>query len=155
MEPGARVAAGVGVGYLLGRTRRMRLAFMVAMAGATGAFQGPVGALLRKSVARIGSSPELSKLNQTGAQLVGAAKNAAITAATTRMDALSEKLEPYIEQHAESAKSTVDDALPEDGDQQPDEEQEQPRERQSSPAKRVTAHRRTATNRAPVRRGSK
>jgi hypothetical protein len=36
MKSGTRVAIGVAAGYLLGRTRKMRLALMIAAAGVTG-----------------------------------------------------------------------------------------------------------------------
>lgn len=153
MKPGARVAAGVGAGYLLGRTRKMRLAFMVAAAGATGAFEGKVVPLLRKGLAQLGSSPELSKINTTREHLVDAAKSAAVTAATSRMNALSERLAPYAEQPTESDVDDVDEAASEEFEES--EVADEPEPRRTAPAKRVTAHRRTTTNRAPVRRATK
>lgn len=161
MKPGARVAAGVGAGYLLGRTRKLRLAFMVAAAGATGAFEGK-GALLRKGLAQLGSSPELSKINSTREHLVDAAKSAAVNAATSRMDALTERLAPYVEQPSEpptesdeSDESDESEESEESRDSGDSEVTEEPEPKRRTPAKRVTAHRRTATNRAPVRRASK
>jgi hypothetical protein len=38
MANGAKVALAVGAGYLLGRTKRTRLALMLAAAGITGKF---------------------------------------------------------------------------------------------------------------------
>lgn len=38
MANGAKVAMAVGAGYLLGRTRKMRVALMLAAAGITGKF---------------------------------------------------------------------------------------------------------------------
>ena len=49
MKGGTRVAAGVAAGYLMGRTKKMRLALMIAAAGMTGAgypMGDPLGAPL-------------------------------------------------------------------------------------------------------------
>ena len=93
MKSQARLAMGVGIGYLLGRTRKMRLALMIAAAGATGAVGSP-RQLVQRGLKQLGSSPELSKLTEvTRGQLIGAAKTAAVTAASSRIDALNERLE--------------------------------------------------------------
>jgi hypothetical protein len=95
MKCGTRVAVGVGAGYLLGRRRKMRLAMMLAAAGATGKF-GPAGyrELLNRGVQTLGTSPELGKITETvRGELVDALKTAAVTAATSRVDSLNERLQ--------------------------------------------------------------
>jgi hypothetical protein len=78
---------------LLGRTKKMRLALTLAAAGATGAAGSP-RALLQRGLKQLGSSPELGELTKVArGQLVGAAKSAAITAASGRIDALNERLQ--------------------------------------------------------------
>lgn len=94
MNPGSRVAAAIGAGYLLGRTRKLRLALMLAFAGATGALEERTRALLEKGTALLGSSAELDKINEMKDDVVDAAKAAAIMAATRRIDKLSKHIAP-------------------------------------------------------------
>ena len=48
MSNGAKVAMAVGAGYMLGRTKKMRLALMLAAAGITGKFPtGPTQLVAR------------------------------------------------------------------------------------------------------------
>lgn len=85
MKGGGRVALGVGAGYLLGRTRKMRLALMIAAAGATGTLSPRT--LLRRGLKELGSVPELSVLTETArGELLNAALLAAVTAASSRRD---------------------------------------------------------------------
>lgn len=94
MKPGgARVAVGIGLGYLLGRTRKMRLALMVAAAGLSGNAGSP-RALVQQGLKQLASSPELSKIAETAlGELLDAAKSAAIGVATSRIDSLSDRLQ--------------------------------------------------------------
>ncbi|HET6500801.1 MAG TPA: hypothetical protein VFG87_08565 [Amycolatopsis sp.] len=93
MKPGGRVAAGVGLGYLLGRTRKMRLALMIAAAGATGTVRSP-RALVQQGLKQLGSSPELGKITEMArGELLNAAKSAAVSVASHRIDSLNERLQ--------------------------------------------------------------
>jgi hypothetical protein len=95
MKPGARVALGVGIGYFLGRTRKMRLALAFAAAGAGGTLGKSSGALLRGGTSALASSPEVAKLTErVRGELVNAVKAAAVTAASSRIDSLSERIQP-------------------------------------------------------------
>ena len=90
MNSRARLAVGVAIGYLLGRTRKMRLALMVA--GATGAATSP-RQLMQRGLKQLTSTPEIGKLTTVvRGQLVDAAKTAAVTA-SSRIDALNERLQ--------------------------------------------------------------
>lgn len=94
MKPGARVALGVGIGYFLGRTKKMRLAMMLAGAGVTGKLPSNPQELLQRSASMLGSSPEVSKITESvRGELMHAARAAAVTAASHRIDALNERLQ--------------------------------------------------------------
>jgi hypothetical protein len=93
MKPGGRIAVGVGLGYLLGRTRKMRLALMIAAAGATGTIKSP-RALVQGGLKQLGSSPELGKITEMArGELLNAAKSAAVSVASSRIDSLNERLQ--------------------------------------------------------------
>ena len=94
MKPGARIAIGVGAGYLLGRTKKMRLALMIAAAGATGRSGTSPTKLLQHGLKQLGSAPELGKLTDVARdELLGAVKAAAVTAASSRIESLTERLQ--------------------------------------------------------------
>ncbi|MBS9374627.1 hypothetical protein [Rhodococcus sp. B50] len=94
MKPGARVALGVGIGYFLGRTKKMRLAMMLAGAGVTGKLPSNPQELLQRSASMLGSSPEINKITESvRGELMHAARAAAVTAASHRIDALNERLQ--------------------------------------------------------------
>ncbi|MBV9096311.1 MAG: hypothetical protein JO132_20965 [Streptosporangiaceae bacterium] len=99
MKGGTRAALAIGVGYMLGRRRKMRLATMLAVGAAAGGL-GPGGAILRRGAEALGSTEALSKLSpQLGdvAQtirddLVDAGKAAAMAAVNSRIDSLTSSL---------------------------------------------------------------
>ncbi|MFM1731320.1 hypothetical protein ABI214_00855 [Prescottella soli] len=89
-----RVALAVAVGYFLGRTKKMKAALMLAGAGATGRLPSSSRELVREGVKRLGDSGEVSKLAESvRGELADAAKNAAIAAASNRIDALTSRIE--------------------------------------------------------------
>ncbi|TVT15430.1 hypothetical protein FNH05_36960 [Amycolatopsis rhizosphaerae] len=84
------LALGVGAGYLLGRTRKMRLALMIA----TGTLGGSARHLVRRGLSELGATEELGKLTDLARdELVKAMKTAAVTAASGRIDALNDRLQ--------------------------------------------------------------
>lgn len=89
MKGGTRVAAGVAAGYLMGRTKKMKLALMVTAAGVTGGLAKSPGGLARRAVGGLGASGPVENL--MGA-VRGELKSAATAAATRRIDALTERL---------------------------------------------------------------
>ncbi|WP_157106833.1 hypothetical protein [Nocardia arthritidis] len=94
MEGGGRIALGVGVGYLLGRTRKMRFALSLAGAAMAKRSGGTTGDLLERGTSLLKSSPELSKITDTvRGELLGAARSAAVAAASNRLDALNARLQ--------------------------------------------------------------
>jgi hypothetical protein len=94
MGNGVRMAAAVGLGYLLGRTRKMRVALMLAGAGATGRLGKNPGVLVKQGMDLLGSSKELSSLTETvRGRLTEAGKAAAVTAVSSQVDSLSDRIE--------------------------------------------------------------
>ncbi|SRR5690349_12942204 len=91
---GARVALAVGAGYLLGRTRKVRLALMLASAGMTGKFRSKPTDVLADGLRALGASDELMQLtDQLRGQALSAAKAAALATAINRVNALNERLQ--------------------------------------------------------------
>lgn len=95
MKGGAKIAVGVGAGYLLGRTRKMRLALSLAGAAMARRSSGGVTQeLLERGTSLLKSSPELAGITDTvREELMGAARAAAVTAASNRIDALNARLQ--------------------------------------------------------------
>lgn len=125
MKPGARVALGVGIGYFLGRTKKMRLAMMLAGAGMTGKLPSNPQELLQRSASMLGSSPEINKITESvRGELMNAARAAAVTAASNRIDALNERLQSRASGGGERSEDEPEDAEYEDEYDERDEEPE-------------------------------
>ncbi|WP_280261878.1 hypothetical protein [Nocardia abscessus] len=94
MKGGGRIALGVGIGYLLGRTRKMRFALSLAGAAMAKRSTGTPGDLLERGTSLLKSSPELERITDTvRGELLGAARSAAVAAASNRLDALNARLQ--------------------------------------------------------------
>ncbi|MGZ4524949.1 MAG: hypothetical protein ACXVX7_00560 [Mycobacterium sp.] len=94
MANGAKVALAVGAGYLLGRTRKMRFALMLAGAGMTGKFPAKPADVLAYGLKSLGGSAELGQLTeQLRGEVLGAARSAALTAVTHQVDSLNDRLQ--------------------------------------------------------------
>ncbi|WP_159849525.1 hypothetical protein [Nocardia sp. CY41] len=94
MKGGGRIALGVGIGYFLGRTRKMRFAMSLAGAAMARRSAGAPGGLLERGTELLRSTPELTRITDTvRGELVGAVRSAAVTAASNRIDALSDRLQ--------------------------------------------------------------
>ncbi|MFE3228424.1 hypothetical protein [Nocardia sp. NPDC059228] len=84
----------MGIGYVLGRTRKMRFALSLAGAALAKRSSGLSGELLGRGTELLKSSPELAELTDTvRGELVGAVRSAAVTAASNRIDALNTRLQ--------------------------------------------------------------
>lgn len=100
MKGGAQAAIALGVGYVLGRRRKMRLATMLAIGAATGGIGGLAPAVMRRGARYLGSTdlagalgPQVSEIVGTvRGELLDAAKGAATAAVTNRIDSLSDSL---------------------------------------------------------------
>lgn len=152
MNSGARVAIGVAAGYLLGRTRKMRLALMIAGAGLTGARGGSPSALLKRGISVLGSVPEVAELAETAKnELLGAAKAATVTAATKRVESLSGRLQDQI--RGRSDEDTEDTEEDEDTDSADGADSTDEPDEETKPRKRRVSTRSQSNNgRSPVRR---
>ncbi|MFI5611949.1 hypothetical protein [Amycolatopsis sp. NPDC051903] len=94
MKAGTRMALGVAAGYLLGRTKKGRLALMLAAAGATGKTGVSPAKLVQSGLKQLSSTAEVGQLTSLARdQLLTAAKSAAVTAASGRIESLSERLQ--------------------------------------------------------------
>jgi len=100
MKGGAQVALAVGVGYILGRRRKMRMATMIAIGAATGGLAALGPAVLKRGAKMLGSTdiastfgPQVNEIVSTiRGDLLDAGKAAATTAVSSRIDSLSDTL---------------------------------------------------------------
>src|SRR5260221_10124019 len=98
MRGGTQTAVAVGVGYVLGRRRKMRMTTMLAVAAATGGLGGVGGAALRRGMKKLGPTEALGKVSpQLGeivdtvrGDLLDAGKAAAVAVATNPIRALTD-----------------------------------------------------------------
>ncbi|MFE5708665.1 hypothetical protein CJ179_33110 [Rhodococcus sp. ACS1] len=89
-----QMALAVGAGYMLGRTHKMKLALMLAGAGASSRFPSGSLGVLGQGGRLLANSPEVAKLGETvRKELMNAAKTAAVTAASRRIDSLNSRLQ--------------------------------------------------------------
>ena len=89
----ARVGLGVATGYLLGRTKKLRLAITLgSMIAGQKMSKDPVG-LLRQASELVDKNPQLAELQQrvTG-ELFNAARSAALATATSRVESFNRSL---------------------------------------------------------------
>ncbi|MEV6223692.1 hypothetical protein AB0M13_18725 [Nocardia fluminea] len=171
MEGGTRIAIGVGIGYVLGRTRKMRFALGLAGAAMARRSSGTPGELMKFGTALVKSSPELSQLTDTvRGELLGAVRSAAVTAASSRIDALNDRLQhgPTLVADEDDAGETDsgdddydepdrdDEEAVADQDEEPEEEDDtaQPAPRARARRSSSTAARKTASRAADRRSGS-
>jgi len=97
MKCGARVALGVAGGYFLGRTKKMKLALMLAGMAAGKQAGGP-GALLGQGKNLLNASPELSRLSdELKGRLLDAGKGAALAVATRQVESLTDRVAGRVE----------------------------------------------------------
>ena len=99
MKGGMRAATAIGIGYLLGRRKKLRTATLLAAATAAGgsAIAGPA---LRRGMKMLGNTealnkvaPQLGELTETlRGDLLDAGKAAASAAVSNRVDALTDSL---------------------------------------------------------------
>ena len=108
MKGGTQAALALGVGYLLGRRRKMRLTTMLAVGAATGGVGGLGGTALRRGMKMLGSTeavgkfaPQLGELADTvRSDLMDAGKAAATAAVTSRIESLTDSLQERADEPA-------------------------------------------------------
>jgi len=119
MKGSVQTALALGVGYILGRHRKMRLATMLAVGAATGGAAKLGPAAMRQGAKYIGKTdiagalgPQVTEIvNTVRGELLDAAKGAAAAAVTSRVDSLSENLHERAEtlRNPEAAVAKVGD----------------------------------------------
>jgi hypothetical protein len=126
MKSGARIALAVGLGYVLGRRKKLRTALTLGAAVAAGRASRNPGGLLKYGTDLLNTTPQLSNLGKLGAPLATAGKAAATAAAGSGIDALSGRLRGGADAlRRRSAGAQPDGAgQPSDERSVPDEEQE-------------------------------
>jgi hypothetical protein len=165
MKAGPRIVTAVAIGYMLGRTHKMKLAIALAgiMAGrkiATNPLE-----LLQQGVRMVASSPEMSRLSgEVRDQLIDAMKAAAVAAASNKIDSLGDNLSDRA-QRLRSSQSKVSEVAGAEGQTGETEErgaetevprQRQPQKRTATAAGRTGApsgRRSRTTERKPGARG--
>lgn len=120
MSATSRVATAVAAGYLLGRTKKLRLAITVGSVLAGGRLAGGGSGNLLRSLA---DNPQVAELqDQLRGQLLRAAKSAAINVTTNRLESLTDSLrEGGAElEGPDDADEPAEDEAPQDQDQDQD-----------------------------------
>ena len=100
MKGGAQTALAIGIGYVLGRRRKMRLATMLAAGAATGAVGGLGPMVLKRGAKLLGSTdigntlgPQIGEIISTiRGDLFDAGKAATAAAVSSRVESLSDNL---------------------------------------------------------------
>jgi hypothetical protein len=151
MKNAARMALAATAAYPLGRYHKLRWALMLAAFAATGRLESP-GRFALRGVKELANSPELSELTDAvRGQLLDAARSAAMSAVTSSVGSLTDRLNDQTEalrkpaadvaggvSKAAGVSSTEDDE--DEGDQAEETDaddsgdEERPRRRQPVPA---------------------
>jgi Mg-chelatase subunit ChlI len=164
VKAGPQVVVAVGLGYLLGRTKKMRLALMIAAASAGGKLGVSPRQLLQQGYKRLAASPEMGKITESlRGELLDAAKSAAMTAATGRIESLNERLQDQLSAPGKRRRKDEDaDDAPEEDDVQDaedaddydedDYEDEEPEDEGSSRKRSSSNGKQPRASRSPVRR---
>jgi len=101
MKGGTQAAVAIGVGYVLGRRRKMRTATLLVAATAAGGGMGGIGgAVLRRGAKALGSTDMLGKVapqlgeitDAVRGDLLNAGKAAAVAAVNGRIESLTDSL---------------------------------------------------------------
>jgi hypothetical protein len=149
MKDGVRIGMAVGLGYLLGRTRKGRLALMLVGVGVTGRVAKNPAALVKQGVDVLGSSAEVQTLTETvRGRLVEAGKAAAVSAVSNRVDTLTGKIEERTGALSSSPLAGQADKTDQDTDQDEDTGEDEKAE------KAERRPQRTAKRRPPSRRAA-
>ncbi|MGI5149005.1 hypothetical protein ACQEVC_22015 [Plantactinospora sp. CA-294935] len=88
MNRATQIALGAGVGYLVGRHRKLGLVAVLGGAVVAGRLSGD-HRLLRRGAKLLGDSSELGRIAELGAPLVATTRAAATSAVTRRIDSVS------------------------------------------------------------------
>ena len=138
MSATAKIGLGVAAGYLLGRTKKFKLAITVGSMLAGQRIATDRQGLMRQGAQLIDGNPELSKLrDEITGKMLEAAKAAAITTATSRLEGVTKSLRAGVlpeDQDEGEESEDVEDAYDEDAEEDADEpaEDEAPEDEEDS-----------------------
>ena len=126
MSAATKIGLGVASGYLLGRTKKLKLAITIGSLLAGQRVATSPGGLLKQGIELVDKSPELSKLrDELTGKLLEAAKSAAAPAATSRLELVSNS--------SRGGSRDLDEDPSEDEDQDPEEEPEDEEDLEAEP----------------------
>jgi hypothetical protein len=117
MKGSTRAAVAIGVGYMLGRRRKLRVATVMAVATAVGGTTVG-GMILRRGTKYLSSTDAIGKLAPQAGEivdvlrndLISASKAAATAAVNSKVDALTDSLHERAERLRNPGEMVVDDA---------------------------------------------
>src|SRR6476620_2332118 len=125
MSATTKIAVGVASGYLLGRTKKLRLAITVGSMLAGQRLSTNPQALLAQGAKLADKNPALKKLQeQLTGRLMEAAKAAALPTATSRLEAVTKQLTAAPSEALEGDEDVYDEEAPEDEYEEEGEEEE-------------------------------
>lgn len=118
MKGGIQTALALGVGYILGRRRKMRLTTMLAIGAATGGIGGVGGAAVKRGLKTLGSTEALGKVapqfgeiaDTVRGDLLDAGKAAAVAVASNRIESLTDSLHEHAQRIREPAGAVAEQA---------------------------------------------
>jgi hypothetical protein len=105
------VAVAIGLGYLLGRTHKLKWALVLGTAAATGSLKGMPAQVLERGAKALQSTPELAKMADSAQRLLEAGRTAAMSAMSSRVESMGDVLEGRVQRVAggDIAGSDTDD----------------------------------------------
>ena len=120
MKHGGRVMLAVAGGYFLGRTKKMKLAIMLAGVASGNKIARDPTQLLAQGTRLVASNPQFSALSdQVRDRLVEAGKGVAVAVVSRQMDSLSDRLSERTDRL--SGRLDEDDRAANLPDEEPDE----------------------------------
>ncbi|MEN3611007.1 hypothetical protein AAH979_15800 [Plantactinospora sp. ZYX-F-223] len=126
MNRATQIAVGAGVGYLVGRHRKLGLVAVLGGAAVAGRLSGD-RRLLRRGAKLLGDSSELGRIAGLGAPLLSATRAAATSAVTRRIDSVSAGLRERTDRQRAAGQRAAGRGRPDE----PDEPAERPRRKLS------------------------
>jgi hypothetical protein len=170
MNNQARIAAAVASGYLLGRTRKMKLAITVGSLLMGHRIPTNPRGLLEEGQKLVEQNPELAKIqDQVRDKLFEAAKGAALATLVSQLNSVSDTLRDRTEglrgalELESSDEEAPEDEGPEDeapseeeeAEQPTDEAEEEPEQGEEEPEEETRPRTRTSSRRGPAKKTAK
>lgn len=154
MSATTKIAVGVAGGYLLGRTKKLRLALTLGSLLAGRRLMTNQKELVELGLKTLGSNPEVQKLrDDVSGRLREAARDAALGVATSRMERLTESLRSQRADEGEAAEEEQpEDEAPEEEPEQPEDEAEDQGEEEPEEEPEPRPAKKAAAKKAPAKK---